>query len=144
MIIMINRATFLNINITVFFITITSALSIFQTTLLNCVPYTLTCQRTLCAYLLTGQLVLRAYVLTCQHASGALVLMCLTCSQSNVPFVPTCSRAVTSNNKNKFSMTCFTYIFGTFLLSFSGELKLYMKSARQAGMSLEIFILRIQ
>ena len=33
--------------------------------LLNCVPYVLTCQRALRAYVLTCQRALRAYVLTC-------------------------------------------------------------------------------
>ena len=87
-----------------------------------------------------------------QIANVSCVLMCsranvpcvLTCSPANVPCVPTYSRAIASNNKNKFSMACFNKIFGTFSLSSSYEVKLYMKSARQARMSLETFILRMQ
>ena len=45
--------------------------------LLNCVPYVLTCQRALRAYVLTCQRVLRAYVLTSQRALRAYVLTCL-------------------------------------------------------------------
>ena len=41
-------------------------------------------------------------------------------------------------------MTCFPSIFGTFSLSFSYEIKLDMKSAQKAGMSLETFLLKIQ
>ena len=41
-------------------------------------------------------------------------------------------------------MTFFLQTFGTLSLPFSYEIKLYMKSAWQAEMSLEIFILRIQ
>ena len=41
-------------------------------------------------------------------------------------------------------MTFFPQTFGTLSLPFSYEIKLYMKSAWQAEMSLEIFILRIQ
>ena len=43
----------------------------------------------------------------------------LTCSRANLPcvlFVPTCSRAITTNNKNKFSI-CFPCIF-VIVLSF--------------------------
>ena len=73
--------------------------------LLNCVPYVPTCQR---ALLLTCS---RAKVQACLRANVSCVL---TCSRSNVPcvlFVPTCSRTVTTNNKNKFSIICFPYIF---------------------------------
>ena len=41
-------------------------------------------------------------------------------------------------------MTCFPYILGTFSLFFFYEIKLYMKSATQVGLSLETFILIIQ
>ena len=67
-------------------------------------------------------------VLTCQRTLRAYVLTCLTCLHAHVLCVPKCSRAITSNNKSKFSMTCFTKIFGTFSLSFSWEIKLYVKS----------------
>ena len=53
--------------------------------LLNCVAYVLTCQR-----------VLRVYMITCSRAS----VPCVLC-------VPTCSRATTTNDKDKFSITCF-------------------------------------
>ena len=66
-----------------------------QRSLLNCVPYVLTCQRALRACMLTCQRVLRAYVLTCQHALRAYVLMCQSalrayvqkCFRANVPRV---------------------------------------------------------
>ena len=48
-------------------------------------------------------------------------------------------KAVTSNNKIKFSITCFPWIFVTFSLPFSYEIKLYMKRARKSRMSLETF-----
>ena len=57
----------------------------------------------------------RAHVPTCLACFCAQVVQGLTCSPANVP---TCSRAITSNNKNKFSMM-FPWIFGTFFLSFS-------------------------
>ena len=98
--------------------------------------YLLTCQRTLRAYVLTCQRVLCAYVLSCQHFLYAYVPTCFC--------VLTCSCDITSNNKNKFLITCFRYIFGTFSLSFSCKIKLYMKSARQTWMSLETFFWRIQ
>ena len=85
--------------------------------------YVLTCQRALRAYVLTCQRVLRAYVLTCQRALRDYVLTCLawlrahvscvhTCSRANVPCVSKCLRA-----KRLIK-----------LLSFSWEIKLYMKS----------------
>ena len=58
--------------------------------LLNCVPYVLTCQR-----------VLRVYMIICSR---------LACSRASVPYVlcmPTCSRAITTNDKEKFSIICF-------------------------------------
>ena len=51
-----------------------------------------------------------------------------------------CAHAITSNNKNKFLMTCFTSFSGTFSMSFSCEIKLHMKNAQKAGISLETFI----
>ena len=79
-------------------------------------------------------------MLSCLRANVANVLKC---SRPNMFCVPTFSRAISSYNKIKFLMTCFTYIFNTFSLSFSSEMKLYMKSARQAGISRETFVLRI-
>ena len=71
---------------------------------------------------------LRAYVLRFQLALRAYVLMCHACLRAHVPCTPKRSRAITSNNKNKVSMTCFTWIFGAFSLSFFWEIKVYMKS----------------
>ena len=82
------------------------------------------------------------YVLRCQRVLRASVPCMLSCSRDNVSYVPSClcvptrSCAITSNMKNiKFSMTCFSFIFGIFSLSFSCEIKLYLKNPRQAGMS---------
>ena len=66
--------------------------------LLNCMPYVLTCQRVFRVCVLTCQRALRAYVLTCQHVLRAYVLMCqhvlrayvLTCSRANVPCLSKC------------------------------------------------------
>ena len=65
-----------------------------------------TCQRALRACILTCQSVLRAYVLTCQRALRALraTMPCVLC-------VLTPSRAITTDNKNKFPITCFPYIY---------------------------------
>ena len=101
--------------------------------LLNCVPYVLTCQcvvrafvlmcqRALRAYVLTCQLVLYAYVLkhqrvlraylfTCQLALLTLVPMFIMCLSAKLFCVPTCFRALTSNGKHKFSMSCLPYIW---------------------------------
>ena len=62
--------------------------------LLNCVPYVLTCQRDLCAYV--------PCVLTCPRANVPCVLTCwranmpcvLTWLRANMPCVFTCSRAL--------------------------------------------------
>ena len=128
--------------------------------MLNCV---LTCSRALRAYVLRWQRALRGYVLTwhvscvltgprvimpcvltCSRALHVYVLTCPACSRAHVLTCFTCSRAITSNNKIKLGITCFTQIFGTFSLSFSCEIKLHIKSVRQAGMPLKTFILRIQ
>ena len=141
----------------------------FYWSLLNCVPYVRTCERAnvLCALKSSCPNVPCVHecsratvpcVLTCSCANMSCALTCsranvscmLTCLHANVPCVLTCSRVlraqliITSDNKNKLSMTCFTQIFGTFCLSFSCEIKLHMKRARQVGISLETFILRIQ
>ena len=80
----------------------------------------LTCQRVSClranvpmwfAWLLTR--VSKSFACFCTHmsrcpaCSRAHVLACFKRSCVNVFCVPTCSRAITSNNKYKFSMTCF-------------------------------------
>ena len=75
--------------------------------LLNFVPYVLTCQRAL-----------RAHVLMCQHVLRAHVPTFLACSRANMSCVPTCSRAITTNNKDKFSITCFPYTFWWFFVFF--------------------------
>ena len=77
-----------------------------------------TCLRALRAYVLTCQCVLRVFVLTWSRAYALRV---------NVPWVlcvPTCPRAITANDKYKFSITCFLYIFVTVLCLFSCEIKL--------------------
>ena len=88
--------------------------------LLNCVPYKLTCQRALHAYVLKCLRALRTHVLTCQRALRAHVLTCqrilyvyvLICQHAlRILCMPTCSRAITTNDKDKFSITCFLYIF---------------------------------
>ena len=80
------------------------------------VPTCFACLRALvrtCFACLRAQLAaLRAYVLTCRRALRAF------CA-----YVPTCSRDVTTNNKNKFSIICFPYIF-VIVLSFSCQIKL--------------------
>ena len=56
---------------------------------------------------------LRDHMITCS---------CLTCSRVNVPCVlcvPTCSRAIITNDKYSFSITCFLYIFVIVLCLFS-------------------------
>ena len=64
------------------------------------VPCVLTCSRASVPCMPTFHvptcLVLRAYLLTCQRALRAFRA-----------YVPTCSRAVTINNKSKFSVICF-------------------------------------
>ena len=59
-----------------------------------------TCLACLCAHVPTCLTCLRGCVLTCQRAN----VPCVLC-------VATCSRAITTDNKNKFSITCFPYIF---------------------------------
>ena len=96
--------------------------------LLNCVPYVLTCRRALCVYVLTCQRVLPAYVLTCSRANVPCVLTCsrshvpyvLTCSNANVPCmlcVPTCSHVITTTEQlTKISFQ--QHVFLTFLWLF--------------------------
>ena len=61
-----------------------------NTSLLNCVPYVLTCQRALRAYVPRCQRALRAHVLTCFACLRGYVLTCLACLHAHVP---TCLRA---------------------------------------------------
>ena len=99
------------------------------TSLLNCLPYLVTCQYILRPYVSTCLACLRAHVptwLACLRAHVPCVLTCsrvevpcvltyssanvsclLTYSCVNVSCVPKCSRAITSNDKNKFSI-CYT------------------------------------
>ena len=74
-------------------------------------PMCLVCLRAnvpsrLACYALTCQHVLRVYVLTCQRPVCVLCanVLCVLCRS-------TCSRIITTNNKNKFSIICFPYIF---------------------------------
>ena len=85
--------------------------------LITCLrAYMLTCLHALCAY------VLRAYVLTCLACLHAYVPCMLTCQRVLYVYVLTCqhlcmlcmstsSHAITTNDQDKFSITCFPYIF---------------------------------
>ena len=85
--------------------------------LITCLrAYMLTCLHALCAY------VLRAYVLTCLACLHAYVPCMLTCQRVLYVYVLTCqhlcmlcmstsSHAITINDQDKFSITCFPYIF---------------------------------
>ena len=116
----------------------------FPTSLLNCVPYVLTCQRALSAYVPIYLACLHANVptcltcimcLECLRVLCAYMLMCLACLRAHMTCLaclcaqaPTChaclrahmscmqtclacSSAITTNNKNEFSITSFPYIF---------------------------------
>ena len=74
------------------------------------VPTCLACLR---AIVPTCLACLRDHVPKCAACLRTHVPTCLACfawSRANVLCVPTCSRAITTNNKNKFSITCFPYI----------------------------------
>ena len=78
------------------------------------VPNVLTCLACLHAHVPTSLASLRAHVSTCLACLRANLPCVLTCSRTNVPCVlcmSTCSHAITTNNKEKFSWTCFPYIF---------------------------------
>ena len=119
--------------------------------LLNCLTYVLTCQRVLRAYVLTCQRILRAHVgtcfaclrvhlpcvLACSRAFCAYVLCVFTCLRGNALCVPTCYLT-----KISFQWQVLLRLLELFLLSFP-DIKLYIKSARQVGMFLETFILKI-
>ena len=108
----------------------------------------LTCSCTNVSCVLTSSCGNMPFVLThlCDNALCVLYMlphyMCcvLTCSRVNVPCVLTCSRTITWNNKKCFQWHVLLRSFYTFSLSFSCKMRLYVKSASQAGMSLEIFI----
>ena len=59
----------------------------------------------------------RWHVLTCQRALRAYVLTFQRSLRVFRAYVPMCSRTITTNNKYKFSMICFPYIF-VIVLSF--------------------------
>ena len=99
--------------------------------------HVLTCLACLCAHVPRCLECLRVHVPTCLRCLRNHVSAYLTCSRANVPcmitrgranvlYVPTCLRTITSNNKNRFSMTFFIQIVGTFSLYFSCEIKLYI------------------
>ena len=54
---------------------------------------------------------LRAHVPACLECLHAYVSTCLACSSAHKHWVPMCSRAITANDKYKFSIICFPYIF---------------------------------
>ena len=80
--------------------------------LLSHVP---TCLACLCAQVPTYFACLHTYLAACL---ACLVVTCQHILHAYLPCAPTCSRAITSNNKNKFSMSCFGKIFGTFFCLF--------------------------
>ena len=87
--------------------------------------------------------------LLCFRANVSCVPTCLACLHANVPCVISCSCAklltyLTCWQKYVFSDMFHLDFWYFFFVFFSCEIKLYMKSARKAGMSLETFILRIQ
>ena len=118
------------------------------------VPCSLTCSRDNVPCMLASSLanvpcvvtysgVKESYVLTCKRALRSHVLTVL------YAYVPTrfacfLARCYNFNQQKKFSLTCVTQIVDTFSLPFFCEIKLYVKKSRQAGISLETFILRIQ
>ena len=71
--------------------------------LLNCVPYVLTCQRALRAYVLTCQRTLLAYVLKCQRALRVHVL---TCQLAWRAYVLKCQRAYVFTCERAYVLTC--------------------------------------
>ena len=78
-----------------------------------CVP---TCARANASCVLTCSRALRAHVPMCLACLRGYMIKCsgLACSRVNVPCVrcvPTRSRAIITNDKYKFSMTCFPYFF---------------------------------
>ena len=78
----------------------------------------LMCSRASVPCVLTGS---RAYVPCVLTQSRVYVSCGLTCSRTNVNCVLTCSRAITTNGKDKFSITCFPYIFVIVLCLFPSK-----------------------
>ena len=96
--------------------------------LLNCVPYVLTCQcalhtyvlmcqHPLRAYVLMCQRVLLAYMLTCQCALRAYMLMYFVCLLVNVPCVLMCLHADVLTCKHASSSFSHLPAFLTWLVS---------------------------
>ena len=86
-------------------------------------PYVLKCLACLCAHVSMCFTCFRAYVVTCFACLCAHVITCscLACSRVNVTrvlCVPTCSRAITTNDKYKFSITCFLTFLWLFFVFF--------------------------
>ena len=83
------------------------------------VLYVLTCSRANVPCVFTCPRASVPCVLTCSRANVLCVLVCsranvscvLTWSRTNILCVLTSSRAITTNNKNKFSVTSLPYIF---------------------------------
>ena len=74
----------------------------------------LTCLRALHAYVPACLAYLCAnvpYVLTCSHANMSWVLMCSRAYMPCLLYMPTGLRALKLHDKDKFSITCFPYIF---------------------------------
>ena len=83
----------------------------------------LTCSHANMPFVLTCSLATVSCVLTCLRVNLLCVLTCERALRAFCAYVPTCSRDVTTNNKNKFSIICFPYIF-VIVLSFSCQIKL--------------------
>ena len=91
-------------------IKMTMTLKLLKWSLLNCVPYVLTCLR---AHVATCLACLHSHVPTCFACLRPHVPMCLACLSANMPCVLTCQHALrdlcvyvlacyNSNNKDKF------------------------------------------
>ena len=99
-------------------------------------PYVPTCLAYLRTYVPTCLACIRANVscvLTCQRALRAYVPTCLACLRANLPCVLFCanvparSRAITPNNKKKFSVICFAIVLSFFSceINFSGQIAFF-------------------
>ena len=84
-------------------------------TCLTCIMC-LECLRVLCAYVLMCLECLRAHM-TCLACLCAQAPTCHACLRAHMPCMQmclacfACSHAITTNNKNEFSITSFPYIF---------------------------------
>ena len=79
-------------------------------------PCVLMCLHATVPCVLTCWRVYMPCMLTCSRANLSCMSMCscLACSHVNMPCVlcvPMCSCAITANDKYRFSITCFPYIF---------------------------------